>query len=91
MDRKSWDRLVSWSGLIVAIVLILVGSMAIYGGRFGQDNVKDRLTPEMVQFPPYAAMTADEQRRSGSSRDSRSPQARRPRRSPATFRGTSPT
>lgn len=65
MDRKAWDRLVSWSGLIVAVVLILVGSMAIYGGRFGQDNVKDRLAPEMVSFPPLSGMTADEQQKVG--------------------------
>jgi len=65
MDRKAWDRLVSWSGLIVAVVLILVGSMAIYGGQFGQDNVKDRLTPEMVQFPPLFAMTDTEKQTVG--------------------------
>jgi len=61
MDRKSWDRLVSWTGLIVAIVLIVVGGMAIYGGRFGQQNVTDRLAPEKVQFPPYDAMSPEEQ------------------------------
>lgn len=61
MDRKSWDRLVSWTGLIVAVVLIVVGAMAIYGGRFGQQNVTDRLAPEKVQFPPYEAMTPEEQ------------------------------
>jgi hypothetical protein len=61
MDRKSWDRLVSWTGLIVAVVLIVVGAMAIYGGRFGQQNVTDRLTPEKVQFPPYDEMSPEEQ------------------------------
>jgi hypothetical protein len=60
MDRKSWDRLVSWTGLIVAVVLIVGGGMAIYGGRFGQQNVTDRLAPEKVQFPPYEAMTDQE-------------------------------
>jgi hypothetical protein len=61
MDRKSWDRLVSWTGLIIAVVLIVVGAMAIYGGRFGQQNVTDRLAPEKVQFPPYDEMTPEEQ------------------------------
>jgi hypothetical protein len=65
MDRKAWDRLVSWSGLIVAIVLILVGAMAVYGGSFGQQNVKDRLAPQMVTFPPYDAMTPTEQQEVG--------------------------
>ena len=61
MDRKSWDRLVSWTGLIVAVVLIVVGAMAVYGGRFGQQNVTDRLAPEKVQFPPYESMSPEEQ------------------------------
>jgi hypothetical protein len=65
MDRKAWDRLVSWSGLIVAIVLILVGAMSVYGGNFGQQNVKDRLAPQMVTFPPFDAMTATEQQEVG--------------------------
>jgi uncharacterized membrane protein YedE/YeeE len=65
MDRKAWDRLVSWSGLVVAIVLILVGAMAVYGGNFGRQNVRDRLAPQMVQFPPYDAMTATEQQEVG--------------------------
>lgn len=61
MDRRAWDRLVSWSGLIISIVLILVGAMAVYGGQFGQDNVKDRLAPEKVMFPPFDVMTPEEQ------------------------------
>jgi hypothetical protein len=61
MDRKSWDKLVSWSGLIVAIVLVLVGALAVYGGRFGQENVTDRLAPEQVTFAPYDAMSPEEQ------------------------------
>jgi hypothetical protein len=61
MDRKSWDRLVSWSGLIISVVLVLVGIMAVYGGRFGQQNVTDRLKPENVTFAPYDAMSPEEQ------------------------------
>jgi hypothetical protein len=61
MDRKSWDRLVSWTGLLVAVVLIVVGAMSVYGGNFGQQNVTDRLAPEQVQFPPYDTMTPEEQ------------------------------
>jgi hypothetical protein len=60
MDRKVWDKLVSTSALVVAIVLIVVGAAAIYGGNFGRDNVTDRLAPEHVQFPPAEAMTPEE-------------------------------
>lgn len=61
MERKTWDQLVSTAALVIAVVLVLVGATAIYGGNFGRDNVTDRLAPEKVQFPPYEAMTPEEQ------------------------------
>ena len=61
MDRKAWDKMISASGLVIAVVLIVVGALAIYGGNFGRQNVQDRLTPERVSFPPLSSMTAAEQ------------------------------
>jgi hypothetical protein len=60
MDRTSWDKIVSGAGAVVAAVLIVLGAMAIYGGQFGRDNVRDRLAPQNIQFPPLAAMTPEE-------------------------------
>jgi hypothetical protein len=60
MDRKTWDRIVSGAGAVVAVVLIVLGGMAIYGGNFGRDNVRDRLVPEKIVFPPSDAMTDEE-------------------------------
>jgi hypothetical protein len=61
MNRKAWDQLVSTAALVIAVVLVLVGAAAVYGGNFGRDNVTDRLAPEKVQFAPYDAMTPEEQ------------------------------
>ena len=61
MERKAWDRLVSVSGLVIGIVLLTMGALAIYGGNFGRNNVRDRLTPEKVVFAPYTAMSPEEQ------------------------------
>lgn len=61
MNRKVWDQLVSSAALVIAIVLVLMGAAAIYGGNFGRDNVTDRLTPEKVVFPPLEAMSPEEQ------------------------------
>ena len=61
MNRKTWDRLVSTAALVIAIVLVFAGGAAIYGGNFGRDNVTDRLAPEKVVFPPFEAMTPQEQ------------------------------
>lgn len=65
MERKAWDRLVSTAALVVAVALLLVGGLAIYGGNFGQNNVRDRLEPENVTFAPYDAMTPEEQQSVG--------------------------
>jgi hypothetical protein len=61
MNRKVWDQLVSTAALVVAVVLIVLGGLAIYGGQFGRQNVRDRLAPENVSFPPLEAMSPEEQ------------------------------
>ena len=61
MERKAWDQLVSTAGLVIAIVLLAMGALAIYGGNFGRNNVRDRLTPEKVFFAPYDSMSPQEQ------------------------------
>ena len=66
MDRTTWDKLVSGAAAMLAIVLIVVGASAVYGGNFGRDNVRSRLQPEHVTFPPFAAMTPEEQQSVGS-------------------------
>ena len=60
MDRSNWDKIVSGAGAVVAVVLIALGAMAIYGGNFGQQNVRDRLVPQNITFPPAEAMTPQE-------------------------------
>ncbi len=60
MDRQGWDRIVSSAGAVVAAVLLVLGGAAIYGGNFGQDNVRDRLAPQNISFPPAGAMTPEE-------------------------------
>jgi hypothetical protein len=60
MDRQAWDRVVSSAGAVLAAALIVLGGAAIYGGSFGQDNVRDRLAPQNISFPPADAMTPEE-------------------------------
>ena len=60
LDRSTWDRLVSSAGAVLAVVLLLLGAAAIYGGMFGQDNVRARLEPQRVFFPPAEAMSPEE-------------------------------
>lgn len=60
MDRRAWDRIVSSAGAVVAAILLVLGGAAIYGGNFGQDNVRDRLAPQNISFPPAEAMSPEE-------------------------------
>jgi hypothetical protein len=60
MDRSAWDKIASAAAAVVAVVFLVMGSAAIYGGNFGRSNVRDRLTPEQVTFAPASAMTPEE-------------------------------
>jgi hypothetical protein len=64
-SRSTWDKIVSGAGAVLAVALIVVGTSAVYGGQFGRDNVRDRLAPEKVVFPPFDAMTPQEQQQLG--------------------------
>ena len=65
MNRKAWDQMVSASAAVIAVAMIVLGSLAIYGGNFGRDNVQTRLEPQNITFPPFDAMTPEEQQEVG--------------------------
>lgn len=60
MERGLVDRLISWTGVVMAVALLALGGAAIFGGSFALSNVKDRLVPEKISFPPASAMTTQE-------------------------------
>ena len=65
MNRKAWDKIVSASAAVIAVAMIVLGGFAIYGGNFGRDNVQGRLEPQNITFPPFDAMTPEEQQEVG--------------------------
>jgi len=65
MNRKAWDQIVSASAAVIAVAMIVLGGFAIYGGNFGRDNVRTRLEPQNISFPPLDAMTPEEQQAVG--------------------------
>ena len=65
MNRKTWDKIVSASAMLIAVAMIVLGGLAIYGGNFGRDNVQTRLEPQNITFPPLDAMTPEEQQAVG--------------------------
>lgn len=60
MDRSLVDLMVSWMGAVMAVALIALGGAAVYGGNFALGNVRDRLAPQNITFPPADAMTPAE-------------------------------
>ena len=60
MGRKFLDQIISGAGVVLAVAFLLLGSAAIFGGQFGQENVRDRLEPQNITFPPAEAMTPEE-------------------------------
>lgn len=65
MNRKAWDQLVSTAAVVLAVVLVVVGALSIYGGNFGRQNVSDRLEPQHITFAPLDAMSPEEQQEVG--------------------------
>ena len=59
-DRRFIDLMISWSGGVMALLLIALGAAAIFGGSFALSNVRDRLAPQNITFPPAEAMSPQE-------------------------------
>ena len=52
MNRRTIDLLLSWTGLVVAVVLLVAGGLLLYGGTFVHNQVHDQLASQKIFFPP---------------------------------------
>jgi hypothetical protein len=52
VNRKVVDYLISWAGLVVAIVLLAVGGLMIWGHVFIDNQVHNQLASQKIFFPP---------------------------------------
>lgn len=51
MTRKTLDLLLSWTGLVVAIVLLAAGGLLLWGSNFVNDQVTSQLSEQRIFFP----------------------------------------
>jgi hypothetical protein len=51
MNRKVLDQLISWFGLLLAVVLLAAGILANWGGNFASNQVKGQLQEQQITFP----------------------------------------
>ena len=55
MRRKVFDILVSAGGLVLLLVLLVAGSLLMWGSSYTNNQVHDQLAMQQVYFPPAAA------------------------------------
>jgi hypothetical protein len=60
--RKTLDRLISWTGLILAAVLLVVGGLMTYAAGFVNSNVEEQLAQQEITMPVAAALQTQEQK-----------------------------
>lgn len=51
MYRTTIDLLLSWTALVVALVLLVAGGLLLYGSAFVKDQVHDQLAAQKIFFP----------------------------------------
>lgn len=51
MNRKSFDKIASIIGLLLAGFLIILGAILQYGGNFATDQVASQLKPQAITMP----------------------------------------
>jgi hypothetical protein len=60
--RKTLDRLISWTGLILAAVLLVAGALLTWGSNFVAQNVQEQLSAQNITMPAEAALETQEQK-----------------------------
>ena len=58
--RSSFDKLISWTGVIVAGVLLVAGGLLVFASSFATSNVHDQLKQQQITMPADAALTSPE-------------------------------
>jgi hypothetical protein len=58
--RSTIDKLVSWTGLIVAAVLLVAGGLLVWAASFANANVHDQLAAQRITMPAEDALTTPE-------------------------------
>lgn len=56
MSRKVFDKLASWIGVVLAVVLLVAGGLLTWGAHFTRSNVHNQLAMQQVYFPTKAQL-----------------------------------
>lgn len=58
--RATLDKLISWMGLLLAIVLLVAGGLLVWANQFIGDQVDQQLSDQGITMPTEEAIDADE-------------------------------
>ena len=58
--RSSFDKLISWTGIVVAGVLLVAGGLLVWASSFATSNVHDQLAAQQIKMPVAAALATPE-------------------------------
>ncbi len=58
--RSAFDKLISWTGIVVAAVLLVAGGLLTFASSFATSNVHDQLAGQEITMPVDAALTTPE-------------------------------
>ena len=58
--RSTLDKLISWTGLALALVLLVAGSLLMWGATFINSEVDKQLSDQQIVMPAKEAIEADE-------------------------------
>lgn len=56
MRRKTFDTLLSFGGVVLTVVLVVAGSLLMWGHNFAQSNVHSQLAQQEITFPTAAQL-----------------------------------
>ena len=60
--RSSFDKLISWTGIVVAVVLLFAGGLLVWASSFATQNVHDQLKAQQITMPATEALTTPAQK-----------------------------
>lgn len=60
--RKTVDKLISWTGIIMATVLLAAGGLLTYASNFVSNQVEQQLSQQDITMPAAAALETQEQK-----------------------------
>ncbi len=60
--RSSFDKLISWTGIVIAVVLMFAGGLLVWASSFATQNVHDQLKAQQITMPAAGALTTPAQK-----------------------------